>query len=190
MTSIHETAFPRFKPELSQRELTEVYTPSDEELRFARRTGRTAPAPLYIMLLLKAVQRLSYIPMLADIPAPIVFFLSKSTNSRFIPARDIALEERSDSRQHFMEAIRSYLGIRPVTADTDSAIQLAATCAAQTKQELVDIINVVIEELIRQRFELPAFSTLNRKAQKVRNQVNDRYPFAGRTPSRASHREI
>ncbi len=33
----------------------------------------------------------------------------------------------------------------------------------------------IIEEPIRQRFELPAFSTLNRKAQKVRNQVNDRY---------------
>jgi len=46
---------------------------------------------------------------------------------------------------------------------------------AQTKHELADIINVVIEELIRQRFELPAFSTLNRKALTVRIDVNDRY---------------
>jgi hypothetical protein len=35
-----------------------------------------------------------------------------------------------------------------------SAIQDAATEAAQTKHELADIINVVIEELVRQRFEL------------------------------------
>lgn len=175
MTSIHETAYPRFKPELTQRELVDVYTPTDEEHRFARRNSRSAPARLYIILLLKTVQRLGYFPMLADMPAPIVSFLSKSTKNRSIPTREIALEERSDVRQRFMEAIRSYLGIKPVTAETDSAIQSTATEAAQTKQELADIINVIIEELIRQRFELPAFSTLNRKAQKVRNQVNDRY---------------
>lgn len=40
---------------------------------------------------------------------------------------------------------------------------------------MADIINVIIEELIRQRFELPAFSTLNRSAQRIRNQVNERY---------------
>lgn len=40
----------RFKPELTQRELADFYMPSDEELRFARKNGRSAPARLYIIL--------------------------------------------------------------------------------------------------------------------------------------------
>lgn len=36
---------------------------------------------------------------------------------------------------------------------------------------MADLINVAIEELVRQRFELPAFSTLTRTAQQIRAQV-------------------
>ncbi len=175
MSSIHETAYPRFKPELTQREVEEIYTPTEEEHRFARRTARTAPARLYLMVLLKSVQRLGYFPMLADMPPIIVSFLTKAIGARTIPMREVQAEEKSNTRQRFMEAVRSYLKIKPVTGETDAAIHLAATQAAQTKQELADIINVVIEELIRQRFELPAFSSLNRTAQRVRNQVNEQY---------------
>ncbi len=40
--------------------------------------------------------------------------------------------------------------------------------AAQTKDEIADLINVAIEELVRQRFELPGFPTLARNARRVR----------------------
>jgi TnpA family transposase len=40
--------------------------------------------------------------------------------------------------------------------------------AASTKHELEDLINVAIEQLVRQRFELPAFDALNRAARRVR----------------------
>jgi uncharacterized protein DUF4158 len=36
--------------------------------------------------------------------------------------------------------------------------------AAYTKEDLVDLINIGIEELVRQRFELPGFTTLARTA--------------------------
>lgn len=45
MSSIHETAYPRFKLELTQRELEDNYMPSDEELKFfgvCRPGGRCA----------------------------------------------------------------------------------------------------------------------------------------------------
>ena len=38
-----------------------------------------------------------------------------------------------------------------------------------------ELINMAIEELIRQRFELPAFSILLRIARTTRNTVNRRY---------------
>ena len=44
--------------------------------------------------------------------------------------------------------------------------------AAATKYELEDLINVAIEQLVRQRFELPAFDTLNRAARRVRATYN------------------
>jgi TnpA family transposase len=40
--------------------------------------------------------------------------------------------------------------------------------AARTKGDLIDLINVGIEELVRERCELPAFSTLEKAARKVR----------------------
>ncbi|WP_136419061.1 Tn3 family transposase [Herbaspirillum sp. ST 5-3] len=186
MTSLHETAYPRFKPELTPRELNEVYRPSNEEMRFARKLGKSAPARLYLLILLKTTQRLGYFAMLADVPPPIVSFLVKFSGTRSVAQRDLLAEERSQSRRRFVEAIRDFLKIAPVTKETDRLILATALEAAQTKQDLADIINVVIEELIRQRYELPAFSKLRRAAQKARNLANDRYFRSLTTPLDAS----
>ncbi|MGD0885725.1 MAG: hypothetical protein ABSA46_12815 [Thermodesulfovibrionales bacterium] len=40
---------------------------------------------------------------------------------------------------------------------------------------MADIINVIIEELVRQRSELPGFSTLVRAARHARHRINSRY---------------
>ncbi len=69
---------------------------------------------------------------------------------------------------------RDYLNLKAFKEDCEDFISRIAEEAAQTKQELADIINVVIEELVRQRFELPAFSTLLRAAGHARSTVNDR----------------
>ena len=175
MTSIHETAYPRFKPDLTQRELDEIYTPNETEQRFARRLGRSNASRLYLMILLKTVQRLGYFPMVADVPPSIVSFVTKALGLKLVPLCALVEEEKSRSRRDFIDAIRAHLKIHPITKDTDKAIELAATQAAQTKQELADIINVIIEELIRQRYELPAFSRLNRTAFRIRNLVNEQY---------------
>ncbi|MDQ3230363.1 MAG: Tn3 family transposase, partial [Pseudobdellovibrionaceae bacterium] len=51
----------------------------------------------------------------------------------------------------------------------------AATEAATTKEDIADIINVAIEELVRQRYELPGFSTFIKAAKKARITVNNGY---------------
>ena len=102
MTSIHETAYPRFKQELTSRDLRDIYTPTVEELKFAKRFTRRAPAKLYLIILLKSVQRLGYFPMLAEIPPVIISFLNKELDLRIIPIRDLIAEEKSDFRQRFM----------------------------------------------------------------------------------------
>lgn len=173
MTSLHETAYPRFKPDLTPRELEEIYRPTDNEMRLARRLAKSGPARLYLLILLKTTQRLGYFTMLADVPPPIITYLVKCIGLRSVAHRDLVEEEKSQSRRRFIDAIRKHLNISPVTADTERAIREAAMEAAQTKQELADIVNVVIEELIRQRFELPAFSSLVRAAQRARHVTNE-----------------
>ena len=44
--------------------------------------------------------------------------------------------------------------------------------AAQVKDNPADLINVAIAELINQRYELPAFSTLDRIIRRIRTLVN------------------
>jgi hypothetical protein len=44
--------------------------------------------------------------------------------------------------------------------------------AARTREDLADLINIGIEELLRQSFELPGFTTLLEEAQRGRAEVN------------------
>ncbi|MBV8968543.1 MAG: hypothetical protein JO331_05710 [Verrucomicrobia bacterium] len=51
------------------------------------------------------------------------------------------------------------------------------TClaSARVREDLADIVNAAIEELLRQRYELPGFSTLFRAARAARVTVNRGY---------------
>jgi hypothetical protein len=93
VTSLHETAYPRFKPDLTPRELEEIYRPTDNEMRLARRLTKSGPARLYLLILLKATQRLGYFAMLADVPPPIITYLVKFIGMRSVAHRDLVNEE-------------------------------------------------------------------------------------------------
>src|SRR3546814_271867 len=54
-----------------------------------------------------------------------------------------------------------------------SDLATVAETAAQTKHSVPDIVNVMLEELVHHRYELPAFSTLERLAIAAREQVHD-----------------
>lgn len=175
MSSIHETAYPRFKPELTQRELDDIYTPSEDELAFARSNGRTIPARLSLLILLKTVQRLGYFVKLFEVPPLIISHIAKSLNSRIISKHDLHDYEQAGPRQRLLDLIRNYLDIKSIVDETAAIVLSVALQAAETKQELSDIVNVIIEELVRQRYELPGFSTLVRAARQARSKVNGNY---------------
>ncbi|MCH7313121.1 Tn3 family transposase [Acinetobacter sp. ANC 3882] len=175
MVDVYETAYPRFKPDLTTQEIQAIYSPSQEDIKFARGSTKALPLCIYLMVLLKSIQRLGYFPMLSEVPNSIIQFLIKQFTERNVSIKSLISVENSDSRQRFMEYIRLYLKVKPITPETIKAIEQASQQAAETKQELADIINVVIEELIRQSFELPAFSTLSRIAQRIRSKVNEEY---------------
>lgn len=90
--------------------------------------------------------------------------------------KDLQTYYVSGAKDHHVKLIRRYLDIKPYDAAKISALtQGWAQEAATTKEALPDIINVALEYLVRERYELPAFSVLERICQTARAEANTRY---------------
>ncbi len=62
MTSIERTAYPRFKQNISKKELATIYTVTHEENIFAHRIARGESSVFICLVMLKSFQRLEYFP--------------------------------------------------------------------------------------------------------------------------------
>ncbi|WP_407519221.1 Tn3-like element TnXax1 family transposase, partial [Xanthomonas euvesicatoria] len=69
--------------------------------------------------------------------------------------------------------LRAFLNVCPLDAAGRDWLGTVAETAARTKHIVPDIVNVMLEELVHHRFELPAFSTLERIAIAARERVHD-----------------
>jgi TnpA family transposase len=169
MASVERTAYSRFKRNPSKESLVGLYTPTFEELNWAQRVTRSANHQFCLLVLLKSFQRLGYFPKLTDVPTTIVNHIRNYCN--FYISLPLKYDEnRTMYRHHTL--IREYL---QVTAWGKQAKHLAvktAYDAAQTMNNPADIINSTLEILVKERFELPAFSTLDRLVTHVRALVN------------------
>ena len=172
MPSLHETAYPRLKSVVTTQELTEIYTPTADELALARKVARGETARLCFLLLLKTFQRLGYFMQLRDVPPPIVnHLISCLCAAELLPVVPSAYDESGTRRRH-VPLIRAYLNVTPYDQTAQELLRKTVREAAAAKEDLADLINVGLEELIRQRFELPGFTTLLETAQRERAAVN------------------
>lgn len=175
MSAIHETAYPRIKPNLSPKELKEVFTPTEEELSLLNsKTKKTLPVTrLGFMLVLKCYQYLGRPIKPQKIDGAIKKYLAEKMGIN--PLIDLAGYSKLTRHRH-MQSIREYLQISADKQERRKTMKAAALDAATKKENLADIINCVIEELIKSKFELPAFQKLVRLARAARTVVsNDNY---------------
>ena len=70
MPSASDTAYPLLKADPTDKELAEVYTPTESELAFARRRTNQPVPRIGLLLLLKTFQRLGYFVTFATDPRP------------------------------------------------------------------------------------------------------------------------
>lgn len=173
MSSVHETAYPRFKPNLTDQELDEIYTPSQEELKFIHEQGNNSTEKLSLLVLLKTGQRLGYFIPSSDVPSNIIAHIV-ACGHLIIDNRQLRELEQTGVRHRLRDLAKSYLRLKTFDEDCKVLVGHISEEAAETKQELADIINVVIEELVRRRIELPGFSTLQRAARSSRSAANHR----------------
>lgn len=174
MSSLHETAYPRLKSEITEKELQESYTPSDTEQLWGR-LAKTPVARLGLLLHLKLFQRLGYFQSLAAVPREIIEHVGLQCQFRKLPTQTQLLQyDRSGAKHRHLRQIRTYLDVKPLAGTDNKWLYEIALDAAETKEMLADIVNVMLEELVRHRFELPGFTVLKRTARRARNHVNER----------------
>lgn len=169
MTSIERTAYPRFKRITSARELREAFTPNDDETTWARGLTRTPAHLLGLVVLLKSFQRLGYFPRPDDIPAAV----PEHIRDRLELPGDVCLGQGADrTLARHRDWIRSRLGVLYEPQQVRTLAEQAIREAASSKDNPADLINVALEELVRARYELPGYSTLDELAARVRAEVN------------------
>lgn len=169
MTAIERTAYPRLKKTLSYPELEASYLPSSTEILWAIQNTQSRQTGGQLLVLLKVVQHLGYFPKSSSIPPAIVAFISQ----QFDEVVEIKMTDLTRStRYRYHQLIRDYLEIKPYSQGGKSVATEAVQNAALTMDNPADLINVALEELIRQRFLLPAYSTINRLVGHLRRQIN------------------
>ena len=168
MASIERTAYPRFKRTFTRAELQQVYTPTLEEIKLARTVARGEIPVFSFLLLLKTFQRLGYFPRMTEIPKTIVNHIA----SRLGLADDLEPKIAETTLYKYHQGIREYLGVSPYSQVARQIVIKSIYQAAQVKDNPADLINVAIAELINQRYELPAFSTLDRIIRRIRTSIN------------------
>jgi len=169
LASIERTAYPRLKRYFTPKELREIYTPTPAEITFGLSTTQGQVHFLNLMVLLKTFQRLGYFPKLTDLPKNLVNHIRFTLN---LPENICVGYEQSRTMYRHRTTIREYLNVTPFN---QSARHLAVTTvykSASVMDNPADLINVAIDELINQRYELPGFNTLDRLVRRVRNLVN------------------
>ena len=183
MTSIYRTAYPRIhaNKKITPKELETYYSLIDTELDYIRKNIRGDDLRLSFAVQLKIFQYLNYFPALTAIPQNIVDHIRKqlpfiNDNSIFGYQHDSANYRHHDMIYQYLE-ITSWkkqnnrdAGVQP-NPGRYFAIQTAYS-AAQTMSYTADVINVVIEELRNNRYELPPFNQLLQLVKHTRNAAN------------------
>lgn len=109
MPTVDRSAYPRFAPKLSPRELVACYTPSTEEMEWSRSVARGERLRHASLVLLKCFQSLHYFPELCDIPREISSHIAEvmALGARAPFVLSVPTRYRQEA------AIRRYLGISP-----------------------------------------------------------------------------
>ncbi|SMC29511.1 Transposase and inactivated derivatives, TnpA family [Andreprevotia lacus DSM 23236] len=172
MASIERTAYPVFAQSYSLRELNLHFTPDEVELDWVKAKTLTATLRLNLAIQLKCFQYLRYFSPIEDIPPAITEHIRSVFG--FSQRIEIGYEVKNTQYRH-VEAIRDYLGITPAYGKAAiTAAERHVAQAAQLMDQRIDIINAVIDGLVRDRIELPAFRTLDDLAERTHAEVQGR----------------
>ena len=167
MTAIERTACPRFKRILTAKDLEEVYTPTPQERFLALRSTKGTVAEIGFLVLFKTYQRLGRFVPLNEVPPAIVNHIIKIIDPT-LHISDLERYDTSGTRQRRIPLIRAARQLQPYGPAARTCALKAMIAVARTKEDVADLINVALEALAKDNFELPPFATLDKAAHHVR----------------------
>lgn len=133
------------------------------------------PGALLLLLHLKAYQKQGFFSSSVDLPGDLRRHIAKCLGLDKQPTKAQRQQyDRSATRKRHIPWIRTYVGSRTLDEAAHAWLSSQATKAAESREVLADIINILLEELVRHRFEIPGFTVLLRLAKDARATVNDR----------------
>ena len=168
MTIISKTAYPRFKKTVSPSELKTIYSPKSDELKFVLLSTKGKKNKLHLMLFLKSFQRLGHFTSLDKIPCSIVKHVAKAMSL----SSKTSLQCAHSTKIRFYNLIREFCEVKPYGLQSKKMILDKISERAAVIDNPSDLINIAVEELANAKFELPAFSTLDRLVHHIRNKIN------------------
>ncbi|MFJ7996397.1 DUF4158 domain-containing protein [Streptomyces sp. NPDC096310] len=169
MTSIERTAYPRFKRLISARELHVFFTPGREEAQWAAESTASDEHQLALLLALKSYQRMGCFPRWEEIPEPVVEFVRRAVD---LPEGTEPFRASGRTGERMRTGVRRRSGVSYDTARARKISEAVMRAEAAAKNNPADLINIALERLVAANLELPAFSTLDAMASKVRAEVN------------------
>lgn len=169
VASIERTAYPRFKRTISSRELRDSFTLTVDEVGWAVERTTTDRHRLALLVLLKCYQRLGYFPNLAVVPADVIEYVRDQLR---LAASVAAEHDAARTATWHRSLVRERLGVVYEPAKVRQVAEAALREAAQGKDNPADLINAALEQLVKARYELPGYTTLDVMAATVRAEVN------------------
>ncbi|MCU7940988.1 MAG: DUF4158 domain-containing protein [gamma proteobacterium symbiont of Bathyaustriella thionipta] len=175
MCLIYETAYPQLKSKLNQNDLDLLFTPTQKELKLTNTASRFSIHKLGFLIHLKVAQKLLRFKKIATISPKLIAHIAQSMGLKHYDRKKLLAYDQGSARGNHCFRIRQHLKLSPFEAEAKELAVIAAEDAAQVRSRLPDIINVMLEELVREKYELPAFSTLKRIAQSALSRINNQY---------------
>jgi hypothetical protein len=114
---------------------------------------------------LKCFSRLGHFPALDEVPAPVVEHVRRDLE---LPENTAAVYAAPRTAERHRDLIRRRVGVVLDPAGARAVAAEAIREAAQVRNHPPDLINVALERLVEGCFELPAFSTLDEMASRIR----------------------
>jgi hypothetical protein len=169
VTSIERTAYPRFKRLTTAGVLRVFFTPTEEEIAWARERTREPVALFALVLDLKCFQKMARFCPRQEIPDVVVDHVRHHLGLG--PALEPDHGASRTAKLH-RELVRARQGVRYDQREARAIAAEAIRAAALAKNHPPDLINVALERLLEAALELPAFRTLDELATGIRAEVN------------------
>ncbi|WP_422136054.1 DUF4158 domain-containing protein [Endozoicomonas sp. ALD040] len=169
MVAIHETAYPRLRSRTTFDDLDgSIWEPKPDEMDWINGQVKKPLHRQVLLTMLKMFQHLGYHTSFDDLHDGYTQYYGKITKSRSSDA-EVRKHRDSSARSIYLRLLRDRFKVKP--AGRNIFIQLAYE-SAKSKHHLADIINEVLENLIKDSYELPPFDALARVASDQRRRIN------------------